>query len=173
LKSCGRQKQQFKSPDLDRIIEVALSENPGLRKAYARLGEADAVAQVEGARLLPWLDADNTFRQVRYAKHGIVASYNPALGGAEKTSDTLNPLAFRYEFDFWGKNRAALEAALGQQMCQRILSRAALLDKVRHDIIRYRQALPSGSVAKQILQNAEDQKAASCAASVDSLCPTD
>jgi membrane fusion protein, multidrug efflux system len=49
--------------------------------------------------------------------------------------------------------------ATRQQMCQRILSRAALLDKVRHDIIRYRQALPSGSVAKQILQNAEDQKA--------------
>src|SRR4029453_17681370 len=59
-------------PDLDRIMEVALNENPGLRKAYARLGEADAVAQVEGARLLPWLDSDNTFRQLRYAKHGIV-----------------------------------------------------------------------------------------------------
>jgi outer membrane protein TolC len=32
--------RQFKSPDLDRIIEVALSENLGLRKAYARFGEA-------------------------------------------------------------------------------------------------------------------------------------
>ena len=25
----------------------------------------------------------------------------------------INPLSFRYEFDFWGKNRAMLEAALG------------------------------------------------------------
>lgn len=49
--------------------------------------------------------------------------------------------------------------ATREQMCQKILSRAALLDKVRHDIIRYRQALPSGSVSKQVLQNAEDQKA--------------
>ena len=110
--------QQFKSPDLDRIMEIAFDENPGLRKAYARLGEADAVAQVEGARLLPWLDSDNTFRQLRYAKHGVVASYNPALGGAEKTSDTFNPVSFRYEFDFWGKNRAALEAALGEAAAQ-------------------------------------------------------
>jgi membrane fusion protein (multidrug efflux system) len=49
--------------------------------------------------------------------------------------------------------------ATREQMCQKILSRAALLDRVRHDIIRYRQALPSGSVSKQVLQNAEDQKA--------------
>ncbi|MGH6869816.1 MAG: HlyD family secretion protein, partial [Methylocella sp.] len=49
--------------------------------------------------------------------------------------------------------------ATRQQMCQKILSRTALLDKVRHDIVRYRQALPSGSVSKQVLQNAEDQGA--------------
>jgi len=47
-----------------------------------------------------------------------------------------------------------------QQVCQKVLSRAALLDKVRHDIVRYRQALPSGSVSRQALQNAEDQEAA-------------
>jgi outer membrane protein TolC len=29
--------RQFKSPDLDRIMEIALKENPGLKKAYARL----------------------------------------------------------------------------------------------------------------------------------------
>jgi NodT family efflux transporter outer membrane factor (OMF) lipoprotein len=110
--------QQLKCPGLDRIMELALSDNPGLKRAYARLAEVDSVAQVEGARLLPWLDSDNTFRNLRYAKHGIVASYNPALGGTNKTSDTLNPLSIRYEFDFWGKNRAALEAALGEAAAQ-------------------------------------------------------
>ncbi len=49
--------------------------------------------------------------------------------------------------------------AARRQACQRILSRAALLDKIRHDIIRYQQALPSGSVSKQVLQNAQDQGA--------------
>jgi membrane fusion protein, multidrug efflux system len=49
--------------------------------------------------------------------------------------------------------------AARRQACQKILSRAALLDKVRHDIIRYQQALPSGSVSKQVLQNAQDQGA--------------
>ncbi|MGH6835778.1 MAG: efflux transporter outer membrane subunit [Methylocella sp.] len=106
--------RQLGSQDLDQVIDTALRDNPGLKKAYARLGAADAVAHVEGARLLPWLDADNTFRQLRYAKHGVAASFNPALGGAEKTSDSLNLLSFRYEFDFWGKNRAAFNAALGE-----------------------------------------------------------
>jgi len=45
------------------------------------------------------------------------------------------------------------------QMCHKIASRSALFDKARHDIVRYRQALPSGSVSKQVLQNAEDQMA--------------
>lgn len=49
--------------------------------------------------------------------------------------------------------------ATRQQMCQKIVSRSALFDKARHDIVRYRQALPSGSVSKQVLQNAEDQLA--------------
>lgn len=50
--------------------------------------------------------------------------------------------------------------ATRQQVCQKVGARAALLDKVRHDVVRYRQAAASGSVSKQILQNAEDQAAA-------------
>ena len=79
----GQWWRRFGSSDLDRIMEIALVNNPGLKKAYARLGEADAVAHVEGARLLPWLDADAGAKQSRYAEHGVVASYNPDLAGAE------------------------------------------------------------------------------------------
>lgn len=50
--------------------------------------------------------------------------------------------------------------ATRRQACQKIISRTALLDKVRHDITRYREALPSGSVSKQVVQNAEDQRVA-------------
>lgn len=109
----------FGRPDLNQAMETALSINPGLKGAFDRLGEADAAAQIEGARLLPWLDSDNTFRNVRYAKHGLAASFNPALGGTYHTSDTLNPISFRYEFDFWGKNLAAFQASLGTAAAQR------------------------------------------------------
>ena len=49
--------------------------------------------------------------------------------------------------------------ALRQQACQKIAARTALLNKTRHDLMRYRQALPSGSVSKQGMQNTEDQAA--------------
>lgn len=57
------------------------------------------------------------------------------------------------------RNVGALFAAR-RQACQKIASRRALLDKVTHDVARYRQALASGSVSKQVMQNAEDQMAA-------------
>jgi len=50
--------------------------------------------------------------------------------------------------------------ATRQQLCQKLAARSAQLARVRHDVARYRQALPSGSVSEQALQNAEDQMAA-------------
>ena len=46
-----------------------------------------------------------------------------------------------------------------RQACQKIASQIAMRDKTRHDIARYRQALPSGAVSQQTLQNAMDQLA--------------
>jgi Outer membrane efflux protein len=42
----------------------------------------------------------------------------PPQARAEKTLAFINPCAFRYQFDFWGKNRAALEAALGERAAE-------------------------------------------------------
>ncbi len=44
-----------------------------------------------------------------------------------------------------------------QQICQKLIARSALLTRVRHDVVRFRQALPTGSVSEQVVQNAEDQ----------------
>jgi membrane fusion protein (multidrug efflux system) len=46
-----------------------------------------------------------------------------------------------------------------RQACQKIASQIALREKTRHDVMRYRQALPSGAVSQQVLQNAVDQLA--------------
>jgi membrane fusion protein, multidrug efflux system len=44
-----------------------------------------------------------------------------------------------------------------QQMCQKLIARSARLARVRHDVIRLRQAAPNGAVSDQVVQNAEDQ----------------
>lgn len=50
--------------------------------------------------------------------------------------------------------------ATHQQICQKLIARSFRLARVRHDVFRFRQGVPSGSVSKQALQNAEDQMSA-------------
>jgi NodT family efflux transporter outer membrane factor (OMF) lipoprotein len=106
--------EQFASPELNQLMETALKDNPGLKVAAARLREAQGVVKVEGARLLPFLDADASLTYERLSQHGVFAALNREVAGARFLLGVINPLSFRYEFDFWGKNRAMMEAALGQ-----------------------------------------------------------
>jgi NodT family efflux transporter outer membrane factor (OMF) lipoprotein len=106
--------EQFASPELNQLMETALKDNPGLKAAAARLREAQGVVKVEGARLLPFLDADASLTYERLSQHGVFAALNREVAGARFLLGVINPLSFRYEFDFWGKNRAMMEAALGQ-----------------------------------------------------------
>lgn len=110
--------RRFRSAELDAVVDKALADNQGLHRAADRLRQADAASTIEGARLLPTLDFDMGMRQSRIPEHGVVASYNPKLANKQKTMAFINPLSFRYEFDFWGKNRAALDAALGETAAQ-------------------------------------------------------
>src|SRR5581483_5163953 len=98
----------FGSPELNRLMEHALRENPGLKAASARLREAQGLVRVEGARLLPFLEADASLTHERISQHGVFAALNPEVAGVRILLGIINPLSFRYEFDFWGKNRAIL-----------------------------------------------------------------
>ncbi len=106
--------EQFGSAELNGLMDLALNENPGLKVASARLREAQGLVKVEGARLLPFLEADASLTYERISQHGVFAALNPEVAGARILLGIINPLSFRYEFDFWGKNRAMLEGALGQ-----------------------------------------------------------
>lgn len=106
--------EQFENPELNGLMEQALKDNPGLKAASARLREAQALVRVEGARLLPFLEADASLTYERISQHGVFAALNPEVAGAQILLGVINPLSLRYEFDFWGKNRATIEAALGQ-----------------------------------------------------------
>ncbi|MBA5876094.1 MAG: efflux transporter outer membrane subunit [Nitrospira sp. CR1.2] len=105
--------EQFGSQELNGLITGALKDNPGLKQASARLRQAQALVKVEGARLLPFLEADASLTYERISQHGVFAALNKEVAGIKIMYGIINPLSFRYEFDFWGKNRAMLEAALG------------------------------------------------------------
>ncbi|MDD5578617.1 MAG: efflux transporter outer membrane subunit [Methylobacter sp.] len=106
--------REFGSAELNQLMDTALKENIGLKVASVRLRQAQALVRVEGARLLPFLDAEVDFENKRISENGVFAALNRETAGANIVFGQINPFNLRYEFDFWGKNRAALEAALGE-----------------------------------------------------------
>ena len=95
--------QGFGSAQLNSLIEDAQHSNDDIAAAIARIREADAQARIAGAPLLPALSAtgDATRETV----------LNLTNTGRVTTNEFSALLNATYELDFWGKNRAALDAA--------------------------------------------------------------
>jgi NodT family efflux transporter outer membrane factor (OMF) lipoprotein len=97
-------------PQLDALIAEALASSPGIRLARARVNRAVALAEAAGAPRAPQVNFDFESTRQRLSENGIIP---PPLAG-KWVSQNLMQLNFSYEFDFWGRNSAALDAALGQ-----------------------------------------------------------
>ena len=93
---------------LSALIEQARSGHPSLRIAQARVELARATARGQRAAQQPYISLDAELRRERFSENDI---YPPPIGGSvQNNASTL--LDFSYEFDFWGRQRAALAAAL-------------------------------------------------------------
>ncbi|MEK8093524.1 efflux transporter outer membrane subunit [Methylocystis sp. IM3] len=108
----------FRSPELDRIMEKSLIDNQNLRKAADTLKEAESAVDIASSRLTPYVETDLSYKQNRYAERGVAAGLNPKVGGLEKSAAFLNPISAKWELDFWGRNRALLDAAIGDALAQ-------------------------------------------------------
>ena len=101
---------RFGDTQLDALVREALDGHPSIRAALARVDGAVAIATITGAAQGLGVTAsfDNT-RQL-LSKYGLVPA---GFGGRWITTNQL-ALNLKYEVDFWDRNQAALEAALGQ-----------------------------------------------------------
>ena len=104
----------FHNPELNRLIETALKENPSLHAATARSTQAEAVADFQAAEMLPSIGANAEFHQRRFSETDF---YGPT-GGKTLTGAYIDPAVFRYHLDLWGKDKAKLEAAIGKEQAQ-------------------------------------------------------
>lgn len=101
---------RFGDAQLDALVQKALDNQPNLRLAQARVERAQALAGVVGSADLPTVNASAEAMRQRMTANGM---YPPPLAG--NAWDMPNAqVSASYEFDFFGKNRAALDAALGQ-----------------------------------------------------------
>lgn len=104
--------EDFKDESLNSIIDQALKLSPTLKKSEEALRAASQFAQQKKASLYPEVDfdADNNWQHL--AKDGFFRHYAPTIPSV--VNDIHLGLSYKYEFDFWGKNRDLFHAALGK-----------------------------------------------------------
>lgn len=102
----------YGDPQLDALIEEALHNAPDLDLAQARLKAAAAQVQGAGATRLPEVTASAEIAEAKQSYDFLVPRQALPKGWNGYGAATLN---MSYELDFWGKNRAALAAAVSEQ----------------------------------------------------------
>jgi len=119
----------FNDPQLNALVDKALADNANLRVAAARIERATAVAESAGAADKPNITADVELQRQHLTENYI---YPPPLGGSNINFGNAE-LQGSWEFDFFGRNRAALEAAIGSERsaeAERDAARVALASNV-------------------------------------------
>jgi NodT family efflux transporter outer membrane factor (OMF) lipoprotein len=108
----------FRSKELTTLIEEAQTVNLDIAAASARIKQADALARIAGSALLPMVDANGDATHSR--RSTTTSGGNNNVGGGSREGNLYSlSLSASYEVDFWGKNRALLEAARDQAVASR------------------------------------------------------
>ena len=97
----------FGSPELDALMAAAAAGSFDIRAAEARLRQADAQVRITGQALLPTGGISTSVTRSQTPGSTSV----PARTSATQRTLSAATLSASYELDFWGRNRAALEAA--------------------------------------------------------------
>jgi NodT family efflux transporter outer membrane factor (OMF) lipoprotein len=102
----------YADPQLDGLIEEALRDSPDLTLAWARLDAAKAMVQGAGASRMPEVTGGAVLNGAKQSYNYLIPRQALPQGWNDYGLATLN---LSWELDFWGKNRAALAAALSEQ----------------------------------------------------------
>ena len=147
--------RDFGDEQLNGLIAQALQSSPSLKLAQARLARARAVMEVADAATLPQLNGQIDLTRQRYTANGAVP---PPLAGAIRDSGTAQ-LNASWELDFFGKNRAALDAALGSAQAAEADAQAArvlLASNVARSYFQLARLNEQAFVARRTLAQREE-----------------
>lgn len=145
----------FGDPALNKLVAQALQGSPDLKLAQARVERATAVADISRAADGPQLNGGLDVTRQRFSGNGL---YPPPLAGAVVNSGT-GRLTGSWEFDFFGKNRARLDAALGSAKAAAADAQAArvlLSCNIAHAYLRLAQQGAELEVAERTLQQRQE-----------------
>ncbi len=101
--------QTYQNPVLNQLIASALQFSPSLRMAQTRYEAARQTVRVVGAESGVHVDATSSFDRQRLSDNGL---FPPRLLGFNWYNQADLGLKASYTFDWWGKQRDSIEAAL-------------------------------------------------------------
>jgi NodT family efflux transporter outer membrane factor (OMF) lipoprotein len=106
--------EAYGSQELNRLIELALCNNPTIQSLRAKVDAAKEFSIIAHSKLLPliYFNASDAWQYL--SKNGLYRILNPDIPLNNQQIDFS--LSFSYEFDFWGKYRNLYHAALGREM---------------------------------------------------------
>jgi NodT family efflux transporter outer membrane factor (OMF) lipoprotein len=146
--------QALGDPALDALVDRALAEQPSLQLAASRITRAQAQAESAGAAGQPQVGLGANVTRQLYSANGL---FPPPLGGNFINEGTLQASA-SWELDFFGRNRAALQAALGAQQAAAAdadAARTLLAAQVTRGWLSLARLLSQREVAKRALAQRE------------------
>ena len=144
----------FNDPQLDQLMNEALAGSPTLKVAAARTRKALAFADVTKAALSPQVNGSASSTRERFSERGL---YPPPLGGTWSTVNELQ-VTLDWEIDFWGKNRATYESALGRARAAEVdayAARLALSTNIAQAYVQLQRAYLQLDVAQANLRDRE------------------
>ncbi len=116
--------RSYGDPQLDTLIELAMKQSPDLAQAHSRVQNAEQTMRLAAAQTGLTIDGSAQVTRQRLSEHGLMPAqllgftwYNQADLGVQ----------FQYDFDWWGKKRAAIESALDQARASEAQRSAAAL----------------------------------------------
>lgn len=124
--------QQLNDPKLDSLITEALKNSPSMQQAQARLDRANAAVESAKAELKPRVDGNAEISRQRVARID-----DPLLQGRRYMTLRQLGLNASYDFDLWGGNRAAWNAALSEAAASTIDHQAARLQLAAQVALAY------------------------------------
>ena len=100
---------------LNRLIAEALKDGPTLQAAAARIGSARAALDLDSADRGVNAVLNATTTRQRYSANGLLPA---PIGGSYYTDSKLQASA-NYDFDWWGRHRSLIAAAVGEVNARR------------------------------------------------------
>jgi NodT family efflux transporter outer membrane factor (OMF) lipoprotein len=142
--------QAFGDAELDALVQRAWAQNPSLQVAAARVERAAALADNARALERPTAGLGLDLTRQRYSENGSVPA---PLAGSVRDSGTLQA-RIGWELDFFGRNRATLDAALGAERAAQAdvqAARVLLATRVVRSYVGLARALAQRGVAERTL----------------------